>query len=129
MSMPLQLLLVGGGGFLGAIARFLVGRLAGGLLGAAFPWGTFIINVSGCFLLAFVATLLTERLLPYPDVVRLSFTIGFVGAYTTFSTFEYETNALLDEGSWLPAIFNVAGSVVAGFIALRLGIFLAKRFF
>lgn len=122
-----QMLLVGAGGFLGAVARFAVSRTVNGILGTAFPWGTFLINVSGSFLLAFVATLAAERLIPYPDVWRLSIAIGFVGAYTTFSTFEYETNTLLEDGSWLPAFANVAGSVIAGFIALKLGIALAKR--
>lgn len=122
-----QMLLVGTGGFFGAVTRFAVSRAVNSALGTAFPWGTFIINVSGSFLLAFIATLAAERLLPCPDVWRLSIAIGFVGAYTTFSTFEYETNTLLEDGSWLPALANVAGSVVAGFIALRIGIAIAKR--
>lgn len=129
MNIVSQMLLVGAGGFLGAIARFAVARAISGAIVSSFPWGTFVINVSGSFLLAFVATLVAEKLLPCPDVWRLSIAIGFVGAYTTFSTFEYETNTLLEDGSWLPALANVAGSVIAGFIALKIGIALAKRLF
>jgi CrcB protein len=88
-----------------------------------------VANVSGSFLLAFIATLIVERLVPMPDVWRLTLTIGFIGAYTTFSTFEFETNALLESGGWLPALANILASVVAGFVALKIGIVLAKRLF
>ena len=82
----------------------------------AFPWGTFIVNVSGCFLLGFLITLLTERVLPHPNI-RMALTVGFVGAYTTFSTFAYETLRLAEDGAVRLALTNVLASVALGILA------------
>lgn len=120
-------LLVGLGGFFGAIARYLVARASASLLGVAFPFGTFLINVSGSFLLGIVATLAGERFFHSSDQVRLVFAIGFLGAYTTFSTFEFETHALFEDGSWLLALINIFGSFIFGFMAVRVGIVLARN--
>jgi CrcB protein len=120
-------LLVGCGGFFGAITRFLVARASASLLGITFPYGTFFINVSGSFLLGFVATLVSERLVPASDHVRLVFAIGFLGAYTTFSTFEFETQGLFEDGSWLLGLTNIFGSLFLGLVAVRVGIVLAKN--
>ncbi|NUN95251.1 MAG: fluoride efflux transporter CrcB [Candidatus Omnitrophica bacterium] len=119
-------LLVGCGGFLGAIARYLIARGSASLLGVTFPYGTFIINVSGSFLLGVLATWVGERLVPGSDQIRLFFAIGFLGAYTTFSTFEFETQALFEDGSWLLALTNIFGSLFLGLVAVRAGIVLAK---
>ena len=113
---------VGLGGFLGANARYIVSRWSAALFGVHFPWGTFLVNISGSFLLGFFATLLSERLVPQSDTIRLAVAIGFIGSYTTFSTFEFETHALLDNGQWLAALLNILGSVAAGFAAVRLGL-------
>ncbi|MCX7719134.1 MAG: fluoride efflux transporter CrcB [Candidatus Sumerlaeaceae bacterium] len=121
-----NLILVAVGGAAGAVARYLVARGAGLWFGAAFPWGTFIVNVSGSFALGLVATLVAERAIPAADSVRLAVAIGFLGAFTTFSTFEYESDQLLRSGEWLLLTANVAGSLLAGFIALRLGIWIAR---
>lgn len=118
--------LVGFGGFFGAIARYLIARGSAGLLGVTFPYGTFIINVSGSFLLGVLATWVGERLVPGSDQIRLFFAIGFLGAYTTFSTFEFETQALFEDGSWLLALTNIFGSLFLGLVAVRAGIVLAK---
>jgi CrcB protein len=120
-------LLVGCGGFFGAIARFLVARASASLLGVAFPYGTFLINVSGSFLLGMVATLVGERFIPASDQVRLVFAIGFLGAYTTFSTFEFETQALFEDGSWLLALTNIFGSLFLGLVAVWAGVEVAKN--
>ncbi|MCU0243025.1 MAG: CrcB family protein, partial [Vicinamibacteria bacterium] len=80
----LPYLLVGLGGFLGAIARYAVARWVGGITDARFPWGTFLINVSGSFLLGVIGGLLAERLVPHGDAVRLALGVGFLGAFTTF---------------------------------------------
>ncbi len=117
-----QCLVVGAGGFFGAIARFLVNTGITSRYGHSFPWGTFVINVSGSFLLGFMATLITHQVLTNPNW-RLGVTVGFVGAYTTFSTFEYESAQLAL--SW-PALANLAGSVAAGYGAVWLGIRLAQ---
>jgi len=118
-------LLVGIGGFLGANARFVVARLVSGLVETGFPAGTLLINVTGSFLLGAIGTIAAQRLVPHSDVVRLALGVGFLGAYTTFSTFEFETNALVQQGAWLAAALNVGVSVTLGFLALRAGVVLA----
>lgn len=115
-----QCLVVGAGGFFGAIARFLVNTTITGRYSHQFPWATFVINVTGSFVLGLLATLIAGHVLSNPNW-RLAVTIGFIGAYTTFSTFEYES-ALLGV-SW-PALGNLLGSVLAGYGAVRLGIWL-----
>jgi len=118
------MLWVGIGGFLGANARYLLGGWVAERIGTQFPWGTFIINVSGSFLLGLFIVLATERFMP--PHLRLLVAIGFLGAYTTFSTFEYETLALAESGSLLRALANVVFSVIAGFFAVWLGSKLAR---
>lgn len=117
---------VGMGGFLGANARYFIGRWAAGRYGIAFPYGTFLINISGSFLLGVVMTLVSLKLIPFGDHLRLTLAIGFIGAYTTFSTYEYESHALLQDGSWLLASLNLFGSLAAGLLAVRLGILLVR---
>jgi CrcB protein len=115
-----NILLIGAGGFLGAVARYAIGLWIGQRWGRAFPFGTFFINISGSFLIGFLMSLFTERLVLNPQW-RMFFIIGFIGSYTTFSTFEYETGALIGDSEWLFAMFNVVLSVALGFIALKLG--------
>ncbi|MBI5847861.1 MAG: fluoride efflux transporter CrcB [Nitrospirae bacterium] len=112
--------IIGLGGFFGAVARYAIGLWIGQKWGRTFPLGTFVINISGSLLIGFLMTLFTERLMLSPQW-RMFFVIGFLGAYTTFSTFEYETGALLRDGEWLIASLNVALSVIIGFAALKLG--------
>lgn len=121
----MNLLTIGIGGFFGAIARYGVALWIGRQWGRSFPLGTFVVNVSGSFLIGLLMSLLTERLMVNPQW-RLLFVVGFLGAYTTFSTFEYETGALLRDGEWLIAMLNVILSVIAGFAALKLGEMIAK---
>ena len=122
MSWLLPYLLVGVGGFVGANARFLVARWVGALVETRFPLGTFIINISGSFLLGVIGTMVAQKVLPNSDEVRLALGVGFLGAYTTFSTFEFETHALFDDGSWLTATTNLFASVFVGLVAVRAGI-------
>ena len=117
----MKYLMVGIGGFLGAVARFWVGGYVYDRMGTKFPYGTFVINVSGCFFLGLVMTLLTERTHMHPNW-RYLLPIGFIGAYTTFSTFEYETLAVARDGQWLTALLNILLSVVCGFVAIWLGV-------
>jgi CrcB protein len=115
-------LLIGAAGFLGAISRYHVeGFISGRMRGVALPWGTLVVNVSGCFALGLIATLMTERFLPHPHL-RSALTIGFLGAYTTFSTFAYETLKLGEDGASRLAVLNVTLSVVLGLAAAWLGI-------
>ena len=121
----LSVALVAIGGALGALARYFVSLASARYLGTRFPFGTFFINVSGSFVLGLVITLSSRRLVLHPEVWRLGLAIGFLGAYTTFSTFELESHRLLEDAQWLAATINLAGSVLAGLIAVRLGMLLA----
>lgn len=118
-------LIIGIGGFLGAIARYVVSAWIGQRWGRSFPLGTFAVNVSGSFLIGLLMSLFTERFMVNPQW-RLFLTVGFLGAYTTFSTFEYETGSLLRDGEWLVAALNIGLSVVAGFAALKIGEIISK---
>jgi len=120
-----NILIIGIGGFLGAIARYGAALWIGQRWGRSFPLGTFIINVTGSFLIGLFMSLFTERFLVNPQW-RLLLVVGFLGAYTTFSTFEYETGALVKDSEWLLAMLNVMLSVVVGFLALKLGEVIAK---
>ncbi len=118
-------LIIGAGGFVGAIARYILAVWIGQRWGRSFPLGTFVVNITGSFLIGLLMTLMAERFTENPQW-RLLLVVGFLGAYTTFSTFEFETGALLKDGEWLYAGLNMIGSVIVGFIALKLGEVLAK---
>jgi CrcB protein len=120
-----NIFIIGIGGFLGAISRYGVALWIGQRWGRNFPLGTFVINVSGSFLIGLLMSLFTERFMVNPQW-RLMLVVGFLGAYTTFSTFEYETGTLMKDGEWLIAMLNVLLSVIVGFIALKLGEVIAK---
>ena len=121
----MNVLVIGIGGFVGAVARYGIAVWIGQRWGRSFPLGTFVINVSGSFLIGLLMTLMAERFTENPQW-RLLLVVGFLGAYTTFSTFEYETGALLKDGEWLFAGLNVVLSVIVGFVALKLGEMIAK---
>src|SRR5207249_11957345 len=95
---------VGLGGFLGANARYWLGGWIQARWGTGFPWSTFVINITGSFILGLFMTLTTERFAPRnAPALRLLVAIGFVGAYTTFSAFEFETLVLVETATWLRA--------------------------
>lgn len=108
------------GGILGANSRYLIADWAAQRFGAGFPYGTFIINISGSFLLGFFMAFLQDRAFIHPNY-RLFFATGFCGAYTTFSTFTYESLRLWQDGSFLLAITNLFGSLVVGMFGVFLG--------
>jgi CrcB protein len=116
----MRYLLIGIGGFLGAIARYLIGGWVYNLTGAQFPWGTLAVNLSGSFFLGFFFTVSTERFLVDPTL-RAVVSIGFIGAYTTFSTLTLETMQLLENSSFLLAATNIFGSVAFGLLFVYLG--------
>jgi CrcB protein len=105
--------------------RFYLGGSVLARTAAPFPTATFVINITGSFIIGFFLTLVTERVAVSPHL-RLAVAVGFVGAYTTFSTFEYETARLIEEGEMVRATLNVVLSVVVGFIAVWGGIFAAR---
>jgi fluoride exporter len=129
MNRVWPVILVGLGGFLGANARYLSARWIDAAAGGRFPLATFLINITGSFLLGLLGGVLASRLVPNADSVRLALGVGFLGAFTTFSTFEFETHALLEDGVWWTAAANIALSVAVGLMALRAGIVLAKAWF
>ena len=115
----LKYVVVGLGGFLGAIARYALGTYIGGRYGLRFPLGTFVINVSGSFLIGLILVLLART--TASAYWRYLIPIGFIGAYTTFSTFEYETLQAIQDGQLMTGLINVALSLVIGFIAVWAG--------
>lgn len=119
-------LAVAGGGALGACLRFYLGGSVLSRTAQPFPTATFVINVTGSFILGFFLTLVTERIQVSPHL-RLAVAVGFVGAYTTFSTFEYETARLVEEKEILYAFLNVVLSFAVGFAAVWAGIVAARK--
>lgn len=113
------------GGALGTVARYWVGTTVSGRLGARFPYGTFVINMSACLLIGFVVTFLGRRVEINP-VWRYLVPIGFVGAYSTFSTYEWETLATMRSGAFALAAFYALGSLVLGLVAVWGGSLLAE---
>jgi CrcB protein len=122
----MKILYVGVGGFFGAIARYLVGGWVLARYRGDFPVATFVINVSGSFILGLFMAFATGRFEIDPRW-RLLIAIGFVGAYTTFSTFEYETERLTSAGGFALAGANILLSVAVGFFAVWLGMRLGGR--
>lgn len=122
----MTLLLIAVGGAAGAVARYLVDTAVSERVAGSFPWGTLVVNLSGTFLLGLLATLALDRSV-LPSAIRPPVLIGFVGAYTTFSTWMLETWRLAEQGAWVDAFANVVGSVVLGFVALGAGIALARN--
>jgi CrcB protein len=114
------------GGILGANARYLVSLYVAERFGAAFPYGTFLINVTGSLVIGFFLTLAVEKLAIDP-LWRLFFATGFLGAYTTFSTYTYEAAVLLRAGSYGPALLYLFGSVLVGMVGVFAGILAAER--
>jgi fluoride exporter len=119
-------LVVLAGAGLGGLARFVASGWVMAKYGGRFPLGTFVINVTGSFLIGMLMTLFTERWQPHPNW-RLFLVVGILGGYTTFSSFEYETfQAMRDGARWMGMLY-VTGSVVLGYAGVWLGAMLAGR--
>ena len=117
-------LLIAAGGALGSIARYWVGSMIGSRMGTKFPYGTFVINITACIILGFSLTYLGKRVELSP-AWRILIPIGFVGAYSTFSTYEWETLANLRAGAFALAALYAVGSLILGLAATWFGILLA----
>ena len=122
--MKYALIVLGGGA--GSLARYLAGMAVTARLGSRFPWGTLLVNVTGSFLIGLILTILTERVAVSPNW-RFALVVGFLGGYTTFSSFEWETFAAVRAGGFWIGAMNVAGSVTLGYAAVWLGAALARR--
>jgi CrcB protein len=111
-------------GAAGTGARYLIALWAAQRLGSAFPYGTLIVNLAGCFAIAAVMHAGLTR--SWPATVRSAITIGFIGGLTTYSSFNYETSRLLEEGSTGAALLNASATIVGAFIAGWLGMLSAR---
>jgi CrcB protein len=118
------LILLGGG--IGSLARYVAGSAIMTRFGSRFPLGTMAVNVTGSFLIGLLMTLLTERWQPHPNW-RLLLVVGFLGGYTTFSSFEWETFSAVREGGFWIGLANVVGSVAFGYAAVWLGALVGRR--
>ncbi|HEY0702405.1 MAG TPA: fluoride efflux transporter CrcB [Candidatus Acidoferrales bacterium] len=121
----MKYLMVALGGALGSVLRFAVGSYAADRIGTRFPYGTFAVNITGSFLIGLIVTLITERANVNPNW-RYLIPIGFIGGYTTFSAFEYETFRSMQDGKFLIASLNVVLSVALGLLAVWLGVAAAR---
>ena len=122
----IRYLLVVIGGGTGALARYVAASAIMTRFGGKFPLGTLVINVTGSFLIGFLMTILTERFKLDPNW-RLLLVVGFLGGYTTFSSFEWETYSSVREGGLWTGMLNVVSSVMLGYVAVTLGSILARR--
>ena len=120
-----RILVVGAGGFLGAVARYGLGGLVHRAYGGAFPLGTLLVNVAGCLAIGVVVTLVEEREV-FGAHARMFLTIGLLGAFTTFSAFGHETLRLARDGAWAAAALNVGANVALGLAAVVGGCALAR---
>ena len=119
-------LLLGVAGALGSMARYGLSALVGHWTGNAFPWGIFVVNVLGCFLFGAIwAGLGVFHLLD--DAARIVLLTGFMGAFTTFSTFLFDSDVMLRNGDWGALALNLVGQIDLGLAALRAGAALAMR--
>lgn len=115
-----QFVLLAIAGAAGTLARYALGGVVQRLCGMSFPWGTLTINVIGCLLFGFVWSLADDRMLISPQA-RIVLLTGFMGAFTTFSTFAFETAQMLTDAEWFRAFGNVALENVVGILAVFLG--------
>lgn len=118
-------LLIAAGGALGAIARYWVGSTIGGRMGSRFPYGTLVVNITACLIIGFSLTYLGKRVEINP-AWRYFIPIGFIGAYSTFSTYEWETLSTLRSGAFALSALYAVGSLVLGLAATWFGAIVAE---
>ena len=120
-----EILAIAGAGALGALGRHAVNTWAAKTFAGGFYYGTFFVNVAGCFLLGLLMAAAAETGFP-PRTLRLALGVGFLGSFTTFSTFGLETWRLIEAAEWGLALGNVLGSVAVGLLGVLLGVFAGR---
>lgn len=120
-----KLLFIALAGAVGTLCRYWLSGIAYTLLGRNFPWGTWAVNILGCFLFGLIWTLIEERGILSAQL-RVIMLVGFMGAFTTFSTLIFESGELLRNAQWLRLFLNLGGQNIFGFVALFLGLSLGK---
>ncbi|HET7472859.1 MAG TPA: CrcB family protein [Candidatus Limnocylindrales bacterium] len=123
--MPLTLLLIAAGGAAGAVGRYLMDTAVLDRFAGAFPLGILVVNVSGAFLVGLLAALIVDRGV-LPADLRNPLMVGFLGAYTTFSTLMLDSWRLIEDGLPVLALVNLAGSVALGVVAVVAGLWLGR---
>ena len=123
---PMQILYIGFFGAMGCIARYFAANLTYQFFGRGLPYGTLLVNVAGSFLLGFLASFGVRSSLLSPEL-RIGLSVGFMGGFTTFSTFSYETLKLLEEGSFWQAGANVLLNILLCLGAALLGVWLSRQ--
>lgn len=123
----MRLFLIAVFGAIGTLARYGLQGAVQVRVGGTFPYGTLLINLTGCFLLGLIGQFTLNRMVISPDW-RIAIAVGFFGGYTTFSSFGWETAKMLENGEWLRATTYVGASVVVGLLLSIAGIRLANRF-
>lgn len=114
------------GAIAGALSRYYLTLWFVQRFGTGFPYGTFFINISGCFVMGFFMTLALERVIPISPEVRLLIATGFLGSYTTFSTYGLDSITLLSNHRLIPSALYWAGSALMGILSVQLGVVLAR---
>ncbi|NCC24148.1 MAG: chromosome condensation protein CrcB [Deltaproteobacteria bacterium] len=120
-----KILLIALAGAGGTLARYWLSGLVYSVLGRGFPWGTAVVNVFGSFLFGLI-WILAENRMAINAETRTILLVGFMGAFTTFSTFIFESSALMTDLQWARLAVNVVGQVLVGLVALRLGFFFGR---
>ncbi len=121
----MEYLLVGVGGFLGANARYILSGIIAQRVGGDFPFATLVVNVTGSLAIGMILGLISERHVTDP-AWRQFLVVGFLGGYTTFSSYTFEALALVETGNWLPAVWYILASNVVGLAAAYSGMLLAR---
>ncbi len=121
----MELIGIAAGGALGALCRYLLGNIIARNIGSVLPWGTFVINIAGCFFMGALMTLIVERQL-LPAAWRLFLCVGFLGGFTTFSSFGYEGMTLLLQGKLAVALGYIGASSFLGLVAVGAGVLVAR---
>lgn len=121
-----KILCIALGGALGALSRYGLGEAVNKVVGSEFPWGTLLVNLSGCLVFGVLAGLAEERI-PLSEELRMLLFVGFLGAFTTFSTFAFHSGQFMEQGQWGWLIANVLLSNVLGIALLLGGLFLGRN--